>query len=67
MLLETNKTDGVQSVKIDSSSYSVNFTSKGTVIMPESTDAKTQAPYSGFDSDKIAQRSPFFTPTVFIK
>ena len=36
-------------------------------IVTARTDANTQAPYSGFDSDKIASFSPFVTPTSSIK
>ena len=53
--------EGSQSVRIDFNSYLVSLISKGTVIIPDITDANTHAPYSGLDSDSIASLSPFFT------
>ena len=64
---ETNITDGKQSERIDCNSYFVSFISKGTVINPEITDAKTHAPYSGLDSDRIANFSSRFKPKSLIK
>ena len=54
---ETKITDGSLSNNIDLSSYIVSLLSKGTVIVPARTDAKTHAPYSGFDSERIASLS----------
>ena len=48
------------------SSYCDNLISKGTVTQPARVDAKTQAPYSGFDSERIATPSPFLISSVSI-
>ena len=64
---DTIITVGLQSSSIDLSSYLVSFISSGTVIIPASTEAKTPAPNSGLDSDKIASRSPLVTPIFFIR
>ena len=64
---ETNITTGKQSDNIDVSSYSESFTSSGITVPPLKVDAKTQAPYSGFDSDKIAIPSPFLNPKSSIR
>ena len=52
-------TVGSASKRIDFNSYIVNLISKGTVTVPVKTEANKHAPYSGFDSDKMAVFSPF--------
>ena len=59
MALDVKITTGLQSDKIDLSSNIVNLLSSGTVVNPAKTAPNTQAPYSGFDSDKIAIFSHF--------
>ena len=46
---------GKQSERIDSNSYSDNFMSRGTVVVPVNTEANKQAPYSGLDSDNTKE------------
>ena len=58
-VLETSITVGSQFERIECNSKIVNLLSNGTVVKPANTEPKTQAPYSGFDSDKIANFSPF--------
>ena len=58
---DTNITVGSQSERIDVSSNFVNLISNGTTVMPDIIEAKTQAPYSGLDSESIAHLSPFLT------
>ena len=54
-------------IKDKFNSYLESLISRGIVVPPAKTDANTHAPYSGFDSDKIAIPSPFLNSRSSIK
>ena len=66
-MLEVINTVGSQLDNIEVNSYIVNLLSKGTIVNPANTEPNTQTPYSGKDSESIANFSPLGICKSFIR